>query len=32
MDRLAGAPSALEFLRGFDFDPPQASFDTAFSS
>ncbi len=32
MDRLAGAPSALEFLRGFDYEPPQTSFDTAFSS
>jgi hypothetical protein len=32
MDRLAGAPQSLEFLRRFDFDPPQASFDAAFSS
>ena len=32
MDRLAGAPSALAFLRGFDYDPPQVAFDTAFSA
>jgi hypothetical protein len=32
MDRLRGAPSALEFLRGFDYEPPQTAFDTAFSS
>ena len=32
MDRLNGAPSALAFLRGFDYDPPQVAFDTAFSS
>ena len=32
MDGLACAPSALEFLRGFDFELPQSSFDTAFSS
>jgi hypothetical protein len=32
MDRLAGAPQSLEFLRRFDFEPPQASFDAAFSS
>jgi sugar phosphate isomerase/epimerase len=32
MDRLAGAPGALEFLRRFDYDPPQSSFDAAFSS
>ena len=33
MDREAGAPSALEFLRGFDYEPRRStSFDTAFSS
>ncbi len=32
MDRLAGAPSALAFLRGFDYAPPQVAFDTAFGS
>ena len=32
MDRLAGAPGALEFLRGFDYEPPAAAFDTAFNS
>ena len=32
MDRLHGAAEALEFLRRFDFDPPSASFDAAFSS
>ena len=32
MDRLAGAPEALAFLRRFDFEPPAASFDAAFSS
>jgi sugar phosphate isomerase/epimerase len=31
MDRLAGAPEALNYLRRFDFEPPQASFDAAFS-
>jgi sugar phosphate isomerase/epimerase len=31
MDRLHGAPEALEFLRRFDFEPPSASFDAAFS-
>ncbi|MCR1786457.1 sugar phosphate isomerase/epimerase [Nocardioides carbamazepini] len=31
MDRLHGAPEALEFLRRFDYDPPTAAFDTAFS-
>ena len=30
MDRLRGAPEALEFLRRFDFDLPAASFDSAF--
>ncbi len=32
MDRLAGAPSALSFLRAFDYDPPRVAFDAAFSS
>ena len=32
MDRLAGAAEAITFLRRFDFDPPQASFDAAFTS
>ncbi|GAA1372818.1 MULTISPECIES: sugar phosphate isomerase/epimerase family protein [Catellatospora] len=32
MDRLVGAPQALEFVRGLLFDPPTASFDAAFSS
>ena len=31
MDRLHGAPEALEFLRRFDFEPPSAAFDAAFS-
>ncbi len=30
MDRLQGAPEALEFLRKFDFAPPSSSFDAAF--
>ena len=32
MDRLAGAAEAITFLRRFDFDPPLAAFDAAFSS
>ena len=32
MDRLHGAPEALEFLRRFDFAPPSAAFDAAFGS
>ncbi len=32
MDRLHGAKEALEFLRRFDYDPPAASFDAAFST
>ena len=32
MDRLVGAPESLAFLRRFDFEPPAASFDAAFSS
>ena len=31
MDGLAGAPEALAHLKRFDFDPPAASFDAAFS-
>jgi len=31
MDRLIGAPEALEFVRRLAFDPPGASFDAAFS-
>ncbi len=31
MDRLHGAPEALEFLRRFDYPAPTASFDAAFS-
>ena len=32
MDRLRGAAEAVTYLRQFDFEPPQASFDAAFSS
>jgi sugar phosphate isomerase/epimerase len=32
MDRLVGAPEALEFIRRLAFDPPSASFDAAFTS
>ncbi len=32
MDRLAGAPEALAYLKHFDLEPPRASFDAAFSS
>ena len=32
MDRLTGAPESLAFLRRFDFEPPAASFDAAFST
>ena len=32
MDRLVGAPEALEFVRRLAFDPPAASFDAAFTS
>ncbi len=32
MDRLRGAAEAITFLRQFDFDPPAAAFDAAFSS
>ncbi|MBO0847966.1 MAG: sugar phosphate isomerase/epimerase [Pseudonocardia sp.] len=31
MDRLAGAPDALAFVRRHAFDPPAAAFDAAFS-
>ena len=32
MDRLVGAPEALEFVRRLAFDAPSAAFDAAFSS
>jgi sugar phosphate isomerase/epimerase len=32
MDRLVGAPEALEFVRRLAFDPPAAAFDAAFAS
>jgi sugar phosphate isomerase/epimerase len=32
MDRLVGAPEALEFVRRLAFDPPSAAFDAAFAS
>lgn len=32
MDRLTGAPEALEFVRGLNFSPPSAAFDAAFGS
>ncbi|MEO9326277.1 sugar phosphate isomerase/epimerase, partial [Nocardioides sp. C4-1] len=32
MDRLVGAPEALEFVRRLAFDPPSAAFDAAFST
>jgi sugar phosphate isomerase/epimerase len=32
MDRLLGAPEALEFVRRNAFDPPSAAFDAAFSA
>ncbi|CAL9368652.1 sugar phosphate isomerase/epimerase family protein [Streptomyces sp. enrichment culture] len=32
MDRLQGAPEALERLKAFDFEAPSASFDAAFNS
>ena len=32
MDRLLGAPEALEFVRRLAFDAPDAAFDSAFSS
>jgi hypothetical protein len=30
MDRLAGAPEALAYVRRLLFDPPAAGFDAAF--
>jgi sugar phosphate isomerase/epimerase len=32
MDRLLGGPEALEFIRKFNFERPEAAFDAAFSS
>ncbi len=32
MDRLVGAPEALEFVRRLAFDAPEAAFDAAFST
>ena len=32
MDRLVGAPGALEYVRALNFEQPTASFDAAFSS
>jgi hypothetical protein len=32
MDRLVGAPEALEFVRRMAFEPPSAAFDAAFTS
>jgi sugar phosphate isomerase/epimerase len=32
MDRLVGAPEALQFVRRLAFDPPTAAFDAAFAS
>ncbi len=32
MGRLTGAPEALAYLRQFNYDPPEAAFDAAFSS
>jgi sugar phosphate isomerase/epimerase len=32
MDRLRGAPEALEFVRSLAFDAPEAAFDAAFST
>ena len=32
MDRLVGAPEALQFVRRLAFDAPQAAFDAAFLS
>jgi len=32
MDRLVGAPEALEFVKRLAFDPPSAAFDAAFST
>ncbi|MEU6861100.1 sugar phosphate isomerase/epimerase family protein [Glycomyces sp. NPDC046736] len=32
MDRLRGAAEAVDFVRNLNFEPPEASFDSAFSS
>lgn len=32
MDRLSGAPEALRRLKQYDYDPPDSSFDAAFSN
>jgi hypothetical protein len=32
MDRLRGAPEALEFVRSLAFDQPTAAFDAAFAT
>jgi hypothetical protein len=32
MDRLIGAPQALQFVRDNLFTPPSAAFDSAFSN
>jgi sugar phosphate isomerase/epimerase len=32
MDRLLGAPGALDFVRSLNFDKPEAAFDAAFST
>jgi sugar phosphate isomerase/epimerase len=32
MDRLRGAPEALEFVRSLAFDPPETAFDSAFAT
>ena len=32
MERLVGAPEAIEFVRRTAVDPPAAAFDAAFSS
>ncbi|MEO7147668.1 MAG: sugar phosphate isomerase/epimerase family protein [Terrimesophilobacter sp.] len=32
MDRLVGAPEALNFVKSLTFDPPESAFDAAFSS
>lgn len=32
MDRLVGAPQALEFVRSHAFEPSEAAFDAAFST
>jgi hypothetical protein len=32
MDRLLGAPEALDFVRRLAFDAPEAAFDSAFAT